>query len=103
MTALGQHPGLFGRLRGRVLPTRTGARFVDRPYASVQLMLLAAAGLLGFGRLMAVSTTIAVSHDSGGTSSMWAQVVREAEFVAVRVPVFWIAMRLPPRAYRVLA
>jgi len=103
MSVVGQNAGLLDRMRGRVLPVREGTRFVDRPYASVQLLLLAAAGLLGFGLLMAVSTTIAVSHDSGGTSSMWAQVVKEAEFVAVGVPVFWIALRLPPRAYRVLA
>ncbi|MCU1658546.1 MAG: hypothetical protein JWO57_3202, partial [Pseudonocardiales bacterium] len=44
-----------------MLPTRDGDRFVDRPYASVQLLLLAGAGLLGFGVLMAVSTTIAAS------------------------------------------
>ena len=36
-----------------------GRRFLDRPYASVQLLLLAGGGLLGFGLMMAVSTTIA--------------------------------------------
>ncbi len=103
MSAVESAPALLDRLREKVRGHRTGQRFVDRPYASVQLLLLAAAGLLGFGLLMAVSTTIAVSHDDGGTSSMWAQVVKEAEFVAIGLPVFWIALRLPPRAYRVLA
>ncbi len=51
---------------------------------------------------MAVSTTISVSH-SDGSSSMWAQVIKEAEFVAIGLPVFWVALRLPPRAYRLLA
>ncbi|MGI8760600.1 MAG: putative lipid II flippase FtsW, partial [Jatrophihabitantaceae bacterium] len=83
----------------------TQVRFLDRPYASVQLLLLAAAGLLGFGILMAVSTTISASSDSGGTgsSAIWAQVVHEAEFVALGLPLFWFALRLPPRAYRFLA
>jgi cell division protein FtsW len=99
-----EHEGrLLDRLRGTVVRRRAGERFIDRPYASVQLLLLAAAGLLGFGILMAVSTTIAVSHDSGGTSSMWAQMVKEAEFVAIGLPVFWFALCLPPRAFRMLA
>ncbi|PZS19471.1 MAG: putative lipid II flippase FtsW [Pseudonocardiales bacterium] len=103
MTTVGQQAGLFERLRERVLPEREGIRFVDRPYASVQLLLLAAAGLLGFGVLMAVSTTIADSHSSGGATSMWTQMIREAEFVGVGLPVLWVALRLPPRAYRMLA
>ena len=82
-------------------PAATG-RFLDRPYASVQLLLLAAAGLLGFGVLMAVSTTIAASHDGGGGVSIWEQVVKEGEFVAVGLPICWFGMRLSPRAYRAL-
>ena len=84
---------------------RDGERFLDRPYASVQLLLLAAAGLLGFGILMAVSTTIAASHqaDGSGTGGIWTQVIKEAEFVAIGLPIFWFAMRLSPRAYRMLA
>jgi len=80
-------------------------RFLDRPYASVQLLLLAAAGLLGFGVLMAVSTTIAASHDATGSNaqSIWTQVIKEAEFIAIGVPIFWFALRLSPRVYRVLA
>jgi cell division protein FtsW len=103
MTTAGANARLIERLRARVLPEREGTRFVDRPYASVQLLLLAAVGLLGFGVLMAVSTTIAVSHSTGGTSSMWAQMIKEAEFVAIGLPLFWFAMRMPPRAYRLLA
>jgi cell division protein FtsW len=79
------------------------ARFLDRPYASVQLLLLSAAGLLGFGLLMAVSTTIAASHDPTGNGQIWSQVVKEAEFVLIGLPIFWLAMRMPPRAFRVLA
>jgi cell division protein FtsW len=81
-----------------------GPRFLDRPYASAQLLLLAGVGLLGFGVMMAVSTTIAASNQAdGATVSIWAQVVKEAEFVAIGLPIFWAAACLPPRMYRVLA
>ncbi|MEP7019741.1 MAG: hypothetical protein ABI808_03750, partial [Pseudonocardiales bacterium] len=86
MTAVGANAGLIDRLRARVLPEREGTRFVDRPYASVQLLLLAGVGLLGFGVLMSVSTTIAASHSAGGAPSMWAQMIKEAEFVAIGLP-----------------
>ncbi|HEV7192241.1 MAG TPA: putative lipid II flippase FtsW [Jatrophihabitantaceae bacterium] len=89
-------------IRERVRPGTAGARFVDKPFASVQLLLLAAGGLLGFGLLMAVSTTIAASHNTGG-GSIWSQMIKEAEFVGLGVPLFWFAVRLPPRAYRLLA
>ena len=93
------------RVRAKLLPPTEGARFLDRPYASVQLLLLASAGLLGFGILMAVSTTIAASHaaDGGSTGTIWAQVVKEGWFLALGLPLFWFAMRLSPRAYRALA
>jgi cell division protein FtsW len=98
--------GLAGRLRRRTHSSeQSGARFLDKPYASVQLLLLAGVGLLGFGVLMAVSTTIAASNDANTTttSSMWTQVIKEAEFVAVGIPLFWFALRLSPRAFRMLA
>lgn len=96
--------GLLERARDRLRPAPEGQRFLDRPYASVQLLLLAGIGLLGFGILMAVSTTIAASHEANGTGTaeIWNQMIKEAEFVALGLPIFWIALRLPPRAYRVL-
>jgi cell division protein FtsW len=76
-------------------------RYLDRPYASVQLILLAGGGLLGFGVLMAASTTISASDDQGST--IWTQLVREIEFVVVGLPIFWFAMRSSPRRFRTLA
>jgi cell division protein FtsW len=104
-TLLAPVTGLLDRLRARLAPAPQSQRFLDRPYASVQLLVLAALGLLGFGVLMAVSTTIAASNDVNGTSSasIWTQVVKEGEFVLFGVPVFWFAVRLPPRAFRLLA
>jgi cell division protein FtsW len=84
---------------------REGERFLDRPYASVQLLLLAAAGLLVFGVLMAVSTTIAAANqaDGSGTGGIWTQAVKEGLFIALGLPIFWLAMRTSPRTYRILA
>lgn len=97
-------PGsLLHRVRAWTRPAEDGERFLDRPYTSVQLLLLSAVGLLGFGVLMAISTTISASSAVDGTGSIWNQVVKEAEFIAVGIPIFWVAMRMSPRAFRVLA
>jgi cell division protein FtsW len=90
-------------VRGRPRTESAVQRFLDRPYASVQLLLLATVGLLGFGVLMAVSTTIAAAHDNNGTGSIWGQSIKEGEFIAIGLVLFWFAMRLSPRAFRMLA
>jgi cell division protein FtsW len=87
------------RLRGET----PASRFTDRPYASIQLLLLAMAGLLGFGILMAVSTTIAASHDVNGVGSVWSQAIKEAEFIALGLLLFWFALRCSPRGFRFMA
>lgn len=97
--------GVFSALRLRRRSASASARFLDRPFASVQLLLLTGGGLLVFGVLMAVSTSIAAGSDdsSGGPSgSIWSQSVKEAEFVLLGLLVFWFAVRLSPRALRLL-
>lgn len=86
-------------------PRTALSQFVDRPYCSLQLLLLAGAGLVGFGVLMAVSTTIAASQASTGSAaaSVWAPAMKQAEFVAAGVPLLWLAARVAPRTYRRLA
>jgi cell division protein FtsW len=91
-----------GRLRGALHPRRAAAQFLDRPYASVQLLLVAGLGLLGVGVLMSVSTTIAAASDGSAGGSIWSQMIKQALFLAVGVPLFWFAVRLSPRAYRLL-
>jgi cell division protein FtsW len=77
--------------------------YLSAPYASVQLLLFAGALLLGFGVVMAASTTISASlHADGGSGTMWTQLSKEATFVTLGLPVFWLGMRLTPRGYRVL-
>ncbi|MHA3704820.1 putative lipid II flippase FtsW, partial [Jatrophihabitans sp. YIM 134969] len=77
-------------------------RYLERPYTSVQLLLLAGGALLGFGVLMAASTTIsAAQHDTGG--AMWSQLVKQLVFVVLALPLFWLAARATPRHIRMLA
>jgi cell division protein FtsW len=100
-SAVSRTGGFFATVRRR---NRSAAaqRFLDRPFASVQLLVLTAAGLLVFGVMMAVSTTIAAASDDGGHGSIWGQAIKEAEFVVVGLLVCWFAARLSPRALRVL-
>ncbi len=97
---------LRGVVRGRARSGRervaAAQRFTDKPFASVQLLLLTSAGLLLFGVLMAVSTTIAAAHSENGSGQIWGQSVREFEFIAGGLLLFWFAVRLSPRAFRFL-
>jgi cell division protein FtsW len=90
-------------VRSRLRRPEPAQRFLDRPYATVQLLLLCGIGLLGFGVLMAVSTTIAAAHDANGGGGIWAQTIKEAEFIAIGLVLFWFAMRMSPRGFRYLA
>ena len=81
---------------------RARQQFLDKPYASVQMLVLASAGLLGFGILMAVSTTISAAHDNGGTGSIWGQGIKEVEFIVLGLVVFWFSARMSPRMLRAL-
>src|SRR3954469_514352 len=92
---------MLGGVRARLRKDEPAARFLDRPFATVQLLILCGVGLLGFGVLMAVSTTIAAAHTGGG--SIWGQSVKEAEFIAIGLVLFWFAARMSPRGFRYLA
>ncbi|HEX2902819.1 MAG TPA: putative lipid II flippase FtsW [Jatrophihabitans sp.] len=94
MTAVS--PGTAG-----IPSARTRRRYLETPYASLQLLLVAGLGLLVFGVLMSASTTIAASvHTTGG--AVWSQLIKEIEFVLLSVPVFWVTVRLAPSVYRKL-
>jgi len=96
---------VISTLRGRVENTRlvrASGRYLGNPYASLQLMLAAGGGLLFFGLIMSASTTISASVHTTNEAP-WTQLVREAEFVVLSVPVFWLAVRMAPSSYRRLA
>jgi cell division protein FtsW len=93
---------MISALRARVGGTRMMAasgRYLETPFASVQLMLGAGGGLLLIGVLMSASTTISAAQHTTG-DAMWSQLIRELEFLALSIPVFWAAVRMPPSAYR---
>ena len=96
---------MISRLRDRfgdIRVVRASGRYLEGPYASVQLMLAAGGGLLFFGLLMSASTTLAASVHTTGDAP-WAQLIREVQFILLSVPVFWLAVRMPPAAYRRVA
>lgn len=96
---------MTGRLRDRVRGIRVvqaSGRYLDSPYSSVQLMLAAGGGLLFLGLLMSASTTISASVHTTGDAP-WAQLIREVEFIVLSLPVFWLAVRMSPAAYRRVA
>ncbi len=89
-------------LRDRVSGTRmirASGRYLEGPYASLQLMLAAGGGLVFLGLLMSASTTISASVHTTGDAP-WAQLIREVQFVVLSLPVFWLAVKMPPSAYR---
>jgi cell division protein FtsW len=96
---------MISTLRARVGSTkviRASGRYLEAPYASAQLMLAAGGGLIFFGLLMSASTTISASIHTTG-DAMWTQLIREVQFLVISIPVFWLAVRMPPVAYRRLA
>ena len=77
-------------------------RYLDNPYASMQLVLVAGLGLLVFGVLMSASTTLSASVHTTGAAP-WSQLIKEIEFIVLSVPIFWLTSRLAPSIYRKLA
>ena len=81
---------------------RAPRRYLESPYASLQLLLAAGCGLLFFGVLMAASTTISASIHTTGEAP-WTQLIKEGEFILLGLPVIWLTVRMPPAIYRRLA
>jgi cell division protein FtsW len=93
--------GLRRRVGG-IRAVRASNRYLDGPFASVQLIAASGSALLFLGLLMSASTSISASMHTTG-SAIWTQLVRECGYLLASVPVFWLAMRMPPRVYRALA
>jgi cell division protein FtsW len=76
-------------------------RFLDRPLASYYLILGATAILVTLGLVMVLSASSVVAYVDTGSSFTLLQ--RQAMYVAVGLPLMWVASRLHPRVYRALA
>lgn len=76
-------------------------RAFERPLAAYHLLLGSTAILLTFGLVMVLSASSVTSYSSSGSS--FTVFERQAVWVAVGLPLMYVATRLPPRAYRALA
>ena len=77
------------------------ASFFDRPLTSLHLIMVSTGLLLSLGLVMVLSASMVESFED--TGSAYTVFVNQATWVALSVPVFWLGVRLPPRAYRRLA
>jgi cell division protein FtsW len=75
--------------------------FLDRPLASLHLVLASTGLLLGLGLVMVLSASMVESYED--TGSAYTVFANQATWVALSLPVFWLGVRLPPKAYRKLA
>ena len=78
-----------------------GTPFFDRPLTSVHLLLVCTALLLSLGLVMVLSASMVESFRE--TGSTYAVFFKQAVWVAIGIPAFWLGVRLTPRAYRRLA
>ncbi len=78
-----------------------GTPFFDRPLTSLHLLLVTTGLLLALGLVMVLSASMVKSFQE--TGSTYAVFSRQLVWVAVGVVAFWLGVRLPPRAYRLLA
>jgi cell division protein FtsW len=83
--------GLTGALRG----------LLDRPLASYYLLLSSGALLLAIGLVMVFSATMVEAYAEHG--SAYAVIVKQATWAGIGLIAFWVAQRLPARAYRGMA
>jgi cell division protein FtsW len=79
----------------------TGTPFFDRPLTSLHLLLVTTALLLALGLVMVLSASMVESYQQ--TGSTYAVFSRQLVWVAVGLVAFWLGVRLPPRAHRLLA
>lgn len=74
---------------------------LNRPLTSYHLLIGSSALLVALGLLMVLSATSVQSYETTGSSFTLFQ--RQAAYLALGVPLMWLASRLPARIYRRLA
>jgi cell division protein FtsW len=76
-------------------------RILDRPLTSYHIVLGATGLLLALGLLMVLSASSVLSYKANGSS--YTIFYRQLIWVAVGLPMAWVAARMRPRHFRVLA
>ena len=84
---------------GRSPQPSTG--ILDRPLTSLHMVLVSGGLLLGIGLVMVLSASMNYSYAHFGTT--YGVFKKQLMWVGIGIPVFWLGLRLPPRAYRALA
>lgn len=75
--------------------------FLDRPMTSLHLLLVSGGLLLGIGLVMVLSASMVESYVDFG--SAYGVFKKQLMWVVIGIPVFWLALRMPPRAYHAIA
>ncbi|MGQ0465992.1 MAG: putative lipid II flippase FtsW [Sporichthyaceae bacterium] len=76
-------------------------RTLDRPLTSYYLVLISGLLLVALGLVMVLSASSVESYRA--TGSVFAIAQRQAMWVAVGLPLMWVASQIPPHVYRRLA
>ena len=100
-TTAGEPRAEAGPARGLRGWTESVRHTLDRPLASYYLLLGASALLLTIGLMMVLSASSIDGFKKYGTSYYWFQ--RQLTWVAIALPLAWVASRLPHRLLRGLA
>ena len=74
---------------------------LEKPLTAYYLLMVGPALLLTLGLVMVLSASSVDAFENHGSSYFW--VLRQLEWVAVGLPLAWIASRLPVRIVRLLA
>jgi cell division protein FtsW len=80
---------------------RVGAPMLDRPMTSLHMVLASGGLLLAIGLVMVFSASMVESYVDFGTP--YGVLAKQLTWVGIGLPLFWLGLRLSPRAYRALA
>jgi cell division protein FtsW len=82
-------------------PAPPDRAFLDRPMTSLHLLLVSGGLLLGIGLVMVLSASMVESYVDFG--SAYGVFKKQLMWVFIGIPVFLLALRMPPRAYHAIA
>jgi cell division protein FtsW len=93
--------GAAAKVAARAPAKATVAPMLDRPLASLHLVLVSGGLLVAIGLVMVLSASMVDSLVH--TGSTYGVFTRQLTWAVIGIPVFWLGLRLSPRAHRALA
>jgi cell division protein FtsW len=85
----------------RTRPATGVAPLLDRPLASLHLVLVSGGLLVAIGLVMVLSASMVDSLVDTGSS--YGVFTRQLTWAVIGIPIFWLGLRLSPRSHRALA